>query len=307
MAPGTIILSSKTRGLTPLAGAPRRWVRLLPGLPAAEPIGSPSPPSHRQFPAMAQKRDYHDAWSTYDEDAIKKAYRKIAPDPRNNSPQRRSREGFADAASSAPLSDGEKRALRPVPANAARRRRWRRYQSAEDIFGVRRHSAAVAAAASSTRFEWPRTRLRGVSLKADLELTLEEVATGTRRRSEPAAPNRAYRSKAALPGTQKKTRVRPARPRPGQRQQGFPSRQTAPPARVQAARSTIPCPKCHGQVVRPAEGRADQPDDPAGIESGHTDITGQGELRRRRRPARRSGGRIARQGARRSRATATTC
>lgn len=121
---------------------------------------------------------------------------------------------------------------------------------------------------------------RGASLKADLELTLEEVATGVKKTIDLKRPEPCTNcsGSGAKPGTKKKRCATCQGHGQVVRSQGFfQLRQTCPTCHGHGELVEDPCPKCHGRGAI----AKDSPINltiPAGIESGHTErIVGQGE------------------------------
>ncbi|MCC6672382.1 MAG: molecular chaperone DnaJ [Planctomycetes bacterium] len=238
---------------------------------------------------MACKRDYYEILGVAKdagEDEIKKAYRKIALDnhPDRNPGDKEAEQRFKDAAEAyAVLSDKDKRAQYDRFGHAGVQQGAGQGFSTEDIFaafgdifggagGIFEHFFGGGGGRGRAR--------RGASLRVDLELTLEEVATGVQRKLEitrPAACD-ACSGTGARPGSQ------PQRCRlcggHGQveRSQGFFSiRQSCPECRGQGTVVSDPCGKCRGRglVDRKAPITVTIP---PGIEEGHAErIAGQGE------------------------------
>ncbi len=244
---------------------------------------------------MAQKRDYYEVLGVdkkADDDTIKKAYRKLALDnhpdrnPGNADAERR----FKDAAEAyAVLSDAQKRQRYDQFGHAGvdgPQGGGGGFQSAEDVFSA--FSDMFGGGGGGGFFEQffgggggrrGRGR-RGTSLKVDLELTLEEVATGVKKTIELKRPEPCAHcsGSGAKPGTQKRTCKTCNGHGQVVRQQGFfQLRQVCPTCSGQGSSIDDPCPKCQGRGAIPK----DTPITltiPAGIESGHTErIAGQGE------------------------------
>ncbi|MGC4017259.1 MAG: molecular chaperone DnaJ [Luteolibacter sp.] len=238
---------------------------------------------------MANKRDYYEVLGVdpkADDDAIKKAYRKLALDnhPDRNPGNAEAEKRFKDAAEAyAVLSDGQKRARYDQFGHAGVDGGGGGFQSAEDVFSA---FADMFGGGGGGFFDQifgggrrGRGR-RGASLKADLELTLEEVATGVKKTIELKRPEPCAHcsGSGARPGTQKKTCKTCHGHGQVVRQQGFfQVRQTCPTCHGAGASIDDPCPKCHGRGAL----MKDAPINltiPPGIESGHTErIVGQGE------------------------------
>jgi molecular chaperone DnaJ len=242
---------------------------------------------------MAQKRDYYEVLGVdkkADDDTIKKAYRKLALDnhpdrnPGNTEAERR----FKDAAEAyAVLSDAKKRQRYDQLGHAGvdgPQGGGGGFQSAEDVFAA--FSDMFGGGGGGGFFEQffggggGRRGRRGSSLKVDLELTLEEVATGVKKTIELKRPEPCAHcsGSGAKPGTQKRTCKTCQGHGQVVRQQGFfQLRQVCPTCSGQGSSIDDPCPKCHGRGAIPK----DTPITltiPAGIESGHTErIAGQGE------------------------------
>lgn len=240
---------------------------------------------------MAHKRDYYDVLGvprTADEDTLKKAYRKLALDnhpdrnPGNADAERR----FKEAAEAyAVLGDAEKRARYDqfghagVEANGGN---GGGFASTADILAA--FGDLFGGGGGGGFFEQffgGRGRgQRGASLKVDLELTLEEVATGARKaidikRAE-ACPT--CNGSGARPGTGK-SRCSACGGR-GElvRNQGFfQLRQTCPQCHGQGETIQDPCGKCRGRGAVPKSVPI-QIAIPPGIQHGHVErIHGQGE------------------------------
>jgi molecular chaperone DnaJ len=243
---------------------------------------------------MAQKRDYYEVLGvtrTADGEEIKRSYRRLAmkyhPDrnPGNAEAERR----FKDAAEAyAVLSDPQKRQRYDQFGHAGvdGAQGGHGFQSAEDVFAA--FGDLFGGAGGGGFFEQffggaggrrGRGR-RGASLKVDLELTLEEVATGVKKTIELRRPERcaACEGSGAKPGSQKRTCKTCAGHGQVVRQQGFfQLRQTCPTCNGAGSSIDDPCTKCHGRGAIPKDAPITLTI-PAGIESGHTErIAGQGE------------------------------
>lgn len=243
---------------------------------------------------MAQKRDYYEVLGVdrkADDDTIKKAYRKLALEnhPDRNPGNAEAEKRFKDAAEAyAVLSDAQKRQRYDQFGHAGvdgPQGGGGGFASAEDIFAAfgDLFGGGGGGGGFFEQFFGGGRRgrgRRGASLKVDLELTLEEVATGTKKtidlkRPEPCAH---CSGSGAKPGTQKKTCKTCGGHGQVVRSQGFfQMRQTCPSCQGQGATIDDPCPKCQGRGAIPKESPITLTI-PAGIESGHTErIAGQGE------------------------------
>ncbi len=242
---------------------------------------------------MASKRDYYEVLGVprdADADSIKKAYRKLALE---NHPDRtpgdaHAEQRFKEAAEAyAVLSDQDKRSRydRFGHAGVDGQAGGGGFANVEDIFAAfgEMFGGGRGGGGFFEQFFGGGRRgggRRGASLKVDLVLTLEEVATGSKKtieikRPEPCEPCGGSGSK---PGTGRK-RCATCNGR-GQivRSQGFFAvQQTCPDCHGHGERITDPCPKCRGSGSVPK----DVPitiQIPAGIQEGHVErIQGQGE------------------------------
>jgi molecular chaperone DnaJ len=238
---------------------------------------------------MATKRDYYEVLGverTADDEAIKKAYRKLAlenhPDrnPGNAEAERR----FKEAAEAyAVLGDPQKRARYDQFGHAGIDGQAGGFHSAEDIFAAFGDLFGGGAGGFFEQFFGGARRgrgRRGASLKVDLELTLEEVATGVKKTIELKRPETCGHcsGSGARPGTQKRTCRTCGGHGQVVRQQGFfQLRQTCPTCHGAGSSIDDPCPRCNGRGAVPKDSPITLTI-PAGIESGHTErIAGQGE------------------------------
>jgi molecular chaperone DnaJ len=242
---------------------------------------------------MAQKRDYYEVLGvgkTADDDAIKKAYRKLALDnhPDRNPGNAEAEKRFKEAAEAyAVLSDPPKRQRYDQFGHAGVEgaQGGHGFQSAEDVFAAFGDLFGGGGGGFFEQFfggaggRRGRGR-RGASLKVDLELTLEEVATGVKKTIELKRPERCTNcdGSGAKPGTQKRTCKTCAGHGQVVRQQGFfQLRQVCPTCQGAGSSIDEPCAKCHGRGAIPKDAPITLTI-PAGIESGHTErIAGQGE------------------------------
>ena len=243
---------------------------------------------------MAQKRDYYEVLGVdkkADDDTIKKAYRKLALEnhPDRNPGNAEAEKRFKDAAEAyAVLSDAQKRQRYDQFGHAGvdgPQGGGGGFQNAEDVFAAFNDMFGGGGGGFFEQFfgggggRRGRGR-RGQSLKVDLELTLEEVATGVKRTLEIKRPEpcTTCSGSGAKPGT-KKTKCRTCAGH-GQviRNQGFfQMRQACPDCGGAGESIDEPCGKCHGRGAVPKAVPLNLTI-PAGIESGHTErIAGQGE------------------------------
>jgi molecular chaperone DnaJ len=243
---------------------------------------------------MAQKRDYYEVLGvdrSADAEAIKGAYRKLAlenhPDrnPGNHEAERR----FKDCAEAyAVLGDPQKRQRYDQFGHAGvdGAQGGQGFASAEDIFAAFGDLFGGGGGGGGGFFEQffgggrrGRGR-RGASLKVDLELSLEEVATGVKKTIELKRAERCEHcaGSGAKPGTKKKRCATCAGHGQVVRSQGFfQLRQTCPTCQGQGETIDDPCPKCHGRGAIAKEAPITITI-PAGIESGHVErIAGHGE------------------------------
>lgn len=241
---------------------------------------------------MASKRDYYEVLGVdrkADEDTIRKAYRKLAlenhPDrnPGNTEAEQRFKEG---AEAYAVLGDAEKRRRYDQFGHAGvdGPQGGQGFASAEDIFAA--FGDMFGGGGGGGFFEQffggsrrGRGR-RGTSLKVDLELTLEEVATGVKKTIELRRAERCdvCAGSGARPGTKPKRCGTCGGHGQVVRSQGFfQLRQTCPTCEGQGQTVDDPCTNCRGRGAVPKDAPINLTV-PAGIESGHTErIVGQGE------------------------------
>jgi molecular chaperone DnaJ len=244
---------------------------------------------------MAQKRDYYAVLGVdkkADDDSIKKAYRKLALEnhPDRNPGNAEAEQRFKEAAEAyAVLSDAPKRQRYDQFGHAGvdGPQGGQGFQNAEDVFAAFSDMFGGGGGGFFEQFfgggggggRRGRGR-RGQSLKVDLELTLEEVATGVKRTLEIKRPEpcTTCSGSGARPGT-KKTKCRTCQGH-GQviRNQGFfQLRQTCPDCHGQGESIDEPCHQCNGRGAVPKAVPLTLTI-PAGIETGHTErIAGQGE------------------------------
>jgi molecular chaperone DnaJ len=242
---------------------------------------------------MAQKRDYYEVLGVdkkADDEAIKKAYRKLALEnhPDRNPGNAEAEKRFKEAAEAyAVLSDAQKRQRYDQFGHAAvdgPQGGGGGFQSAEDIFAAFGDMFGGGGGGFFEQFFGGGGRRgrgrRGASLKVDLELTLEEVATGVKKTIELKRPEPCAHcgGSGAKPGTKRRDCKTCNGHGQVVRQQGFfQLRQACPSCNGQGSTIDDPCPKCQGRGAIPKESPITLTI-PAGIESGHTErIAGQGE------------------------------
>ena len=241
---------------------------------------------------MAKKRDYYEVLGVdrkADDDAIKKAYRKLALEnhPDRNPGNHEAELRFKEAAEAyAVLSDAAKRQRYDQFGHAGvdgPQGGGQGFQSAEDVFAAFGDLFGGGGGGLFEQFFGGGGRgrgRRGASLKADLELTLEEVATGVKKTIELKRPVPCTNcsGSGAKPGTKKKRCAVCNGHGQVVRSQGFfQLRQTCPSCHGQGETVEDPCPTCRGRGAVAKEAPINLTI-PAGIESGHTErIAGQGE------------------------------
>lgn len=238
---------------------------------------------------MAKKRDYYEVLGVdrkADDEAIKRAYRKLALEnhPDRNPGNHEAEQRFKEAAEAyAVLGDAQKRQRYDqfghagVDGNGGPG-----FASAEDIFAAFGDLFGGGGGFFEQFFGGGRRGRgrRGASLKVDLELTLEEVATGVRKTIELKRAERCANcgGSGAKPGTNRTRCATCAGHGQVMRSQGFfQLRQTCPTCLGQGETVEHPCPKCDGRGAVAKEAPITITI-PAGIEAGHTErISGQGE------------------------------
>ena len=243
---------------------------------------------------MSSKRDYYEVLSverTADGDTIKRAYRKMAIEnhPDKNPGDAAAEQRFKEAAEAySVLSDDGKRQRYDSYGHAGVESAGgggAGFHSAEDIFSA--FGDMFGGGGGGGFFDQifggggrrGRGR-RGSSLKVDLELTLEEVATGVRKTIElkRAEACGTCAGSGAKPGTKKKTCGTCEGHGQVIRSQGFfQLRQTCPTCQGQGEMIESPCTKCKGRGAVPKSAPVNITI-PAGIQDGHAErIPGQGE------------------------------
>ena len=243
---------------------------------------------------MAQKRDYYEVLGvdrSADGETIKKAYRKLALDnhPDRNPGNAEAERRFKDAAEAyAVLSDAQKKARYDqyghagVDGNGG----GASFHSAEDIFAAFGDLFGGGGGGGGFFEQFfggggrrGRGR-RGASLKVDLELTLEEVATGVKKTIELKRPKTCTTcdGSGSKPGTKKKTCATCKGHGEVIRSQGFfQLRQVCPTCQGQGEQILDPCTRCEGRG-RVLEEAPINLTIPPGIETGHAErIAGHGE------------------------------
>ena len=236
---------------------------------------------------MAQKRDYYEILGvprTADDDAVKKAYRKLALEnhPDRNPGNADAELRFKEAAEAyAVLGDPGKRQRYDQFGHAGVEGAQPGFGSVEDVFAAFGDLFGGAGGFFEQFFGGRRGRgRRGASLKIDLALTLEEVATGCKKtleikRPEPCAHCGGTGQK---PGTgRSRCHTCGGRGEIVRNQGFFQLRQTCPSCHGAGEVVQEPCPKCKGRRFQ----HKDVPITiaiPAGLEDGHVErIAGQGE------------------------------
>ncbi|MBM3974274.1 MAG: molecular chaperone DnaJ [Planctomycetes bacterium] len=240
---------------------------------------------------MAQKRDYYEVLGVdrkADDDTIKKAYRKLALDnhPDRNPGNAAAEKRFKESAEAyAVLSDGEKRARYDQFGHAGvegPQGGGPSFQSAEDVFAAFGDLFGGNGGFFEQFFGGGRRSRgrRGASLKVDIELTLEEVATGCKRTIEIKRPTPCEKcgGNGCKAGTQpKKCKTCSGHGRVLRQQGFFQVQQTCPTCDGAGKQIDEPCTACKGRGTSPKSSPLDLTI-PAGIETGHTQrIAGQGE------------------------------
>ncbi len=250
---------------------------------------------------MASKRDYYEILGVSREssdDDIKRAYRKIAlkNHPDRNPDDTAAETRFKEAADAyAVLSDADKRQRYDQYGHAGvdgAAGGGGGFASSEDIFqhfgdlfggrggggggGIFEQFFGGGGGGGRGR---SRAR-RGASLRVDLELSLEEVATGVKKTLEVSRPEPCGNcsGSGAKPGTEPVSCKTCGGHGEVVSNQGFLSiRQTCPSCHGQGTAIESPCPKCKGKGLIPKKAPINITI-PPGIEEGHVErIAGQGE------------------------------
>ncbi len=241
---------------------------------------------------MAQKRDYYEVLGVprdANEDTIKKAYRKLALEnhPDRNPGNAEAEERFKQAAEAyGVLSDQQKRQRYDQFGHAGvdgPGGGGQGFASAEDVFAAFGDMFGGAGGFFEQFFGGGGGRgrgRRGASLKVDLEITLEEVATGVKKTIEIKRPDPCGHCAGTgqKPGTGKKRCHTCAGRGEVVRNQGFfQLRQTCPSCGGHGETIEEACPKCKGRAYVAKEVPVTIAI-PAGIEHGRAErIPGQGE------------------------------
>jgi molecular chaperone DnaJ len=241
---------------------------------------------------MSQKRDYYEVLGVdkrADPDDIKKAYRQIAL---QNHPDRNPGDGAAEgrfkeaAEAYAVLGDPDKRARYDRFGHAGVDGGAAGFTDIEEVFA--HFGDLFGGGFFGQFFGGGRGRARrGASLRVDLQLTLEEVASGTKKTVEVARAESCTNcgGTGARPGTSPTACGTCGGRGEVVANQGFLSiRQTCPTCRGQRTVVTDPCTKCRGRGRVPKKSPITITI-PPGIEEGHVErIAGQGEQAERGAP-----------------------
>jgi molecular chaperone DnaJ len=236
---------------------------------------------------MSKKRDYYEVLGVaHDagEEDVKKAYRRIALD---NHPDRRpgdkqAEERFKEAAEAySVLGDKDKRARYDQFGHAGVGGAGGGFGNVDDIFAAFGDLFGGRGGLFEQFFGGGRRGAhRGASLRVDLELTLEEVATGASKTIEITRPERCDNCSGSgcRPGTSPRTCATCGGHGQVARNQGFFSiRQTCPACGGRGTTISDPCARCRGRGLVPRKVPITIKV-PAGIEEGHVErIAGQGE------------------------------
>lgn len=241
---------------------------------------------------MASKRDYYEVLGVgkdADEDALKKAYRKLALDnhPDRNPGNAEAEKRFKEAAEAyAVLSDPQKKARYDQYGHAGvdGPQGGGGFQSAEDVFAAFGEMFGGGGGGFFEQFfTGGRARgrgRRGTSLKIDLEVELAEVATGVKKTLQIKRPEACdgCAGTGQKPGTGKNRCGTCGGRGEVIRNQGFfQLRQSCPSCQGQGETIADPCTKCRGRAFLPKEVPITL-QIPAGIQDGHAErIQGQGE------------------------------
>jgi len=242
---------------------------------------------------MAEPADYYEILGVAraaSDDEIKRAYRKKAMEnhPDRNPGDAAAEKRFKQSAEAyAVLSDQSKRQAYDTYGHAGVDGQFaggRGFSNVEDIFSA--FGDLFGGRGGSGFFEsffgggGHRRARRGASLRVDLELTLEEVASGIKKTLELTRPRRCdnCNGSGAKPGTSAKSCGSCGGSGEVLRSQGFLTiRQTCPSCRGEGTVIESPCPGCHGRGLV-AKKEPINITIPPGIEEGHVErIAGQGE------------------------------
>lgn len=242
---------------------------------------------------MASKRDYYEVLGVgkdASEDAIKKAYRKLALDnhPDRNPGNAEAEKRFKEAAEAySVLSDAQKKGRYDQFGHAGvdGPQGGGGFQSAEDIFSAfgEMFGGGGGGGFFEQFFTGGRARgrgRRGTSLKIDIEVDLAEVATGVKKTLQIKRPEACdtCAGTGQKPGTGKnRCGTCDGRGEVVRNQGFFQLRQTCPACQGQGETIADPCTKCRGRAFLPKEVPITL-QIPPGIQDGHAErIQGQGE------------------------------
>jgi molecular chaperone DnaJ len=236
---------------------------------------------------MTRKRDYYQVLGVArdaDAEAIKKAYRKLALDnhPDRNPGNTEAEQRFKDAAEAyAVLGDDHKRRRYDQYGHAGVEQAGAPgFGSVEDVFAAFGDLFGGHGGIFEQFLGGRGRHRRGTSLKVDLQLTLEEVAVGSKKTLQIQRPEPCDHcgGSGQKPGTgTSRCRTCAGRGEIIRNQGFFQLRQTCPHCHGQGVAIDDPCSKCRGRRFV----SKDVPITiavPAGIEDGHVErIAGQGE------------------------------
>lgn len=238
---------------------------------------------------MASKRDYYDILGVprdADPDRIKKAYRKAALDnhPDRHAGDEQAECRFKEAAEAySVLGDAEKRERynRFGHAGVNDASGGAGFNNVEDVFAAFGDLFGGSGGFFDQFFSGGRSRAqRGASLRVDLQLTLEEVATGVKKTLEITRPETCNNcaGSGAKPGSSPTSCTTCGGVGEVVRSQGFLSiRQTCPGCHGHGQIIRDPCSRCRGTGLIPKKAPIGITI-PAGIGEGHVErIPGQGE------------------------------
>jgi molecular chaperone DnaJ len=239
---------------------------------------------------MANRQDYYEVLGVARDagaEDIKRAYRRLAMEnhPDRNPDDKAAEDRFKAAADAyAVLSDPEKRAAYDRFGHAGVDGRFgggaEGFSRVEDIFSAFGDLFGGGGFFEAFFGGGRRQARRGASLRIDLELSLEEVATGVQKTLEITRPSKCENcaGSGAKPGTSAKSCTTCGGAGEVLRSQGFLTvRQPCPRCRGEGSIIEHPCPRCHGRGLV-AKQEPLSITIPAGIEEGHVErIAGQGE------------------------------
>ena len=239
---------------------------------------------------MANRQDYYEVLGVARDagaEDVKRAYRRLAMEnhPDRNPGDKAAEDRFKAAADAyAVLSDPEKRAAYDRFGHAGVDGRFgggaEGFSRVEDIFSAFGDLFGGGGFFEAFFGGGRRQARRGASLRVDLELSLEEVATGVQKTLEITRPSKCENcaGSGAKPGTSAKSCTTCGGAGEVLRSQGFLTvRQPCPRCRGEGSIIEHPCPRCHGRGLV-AKKEPLSITIPAGIEEGHVErIAGQGE------------------------------